>query len=523
VRTTLFALGLALSAAAVHAAPCPAAGPLPEAPIKLSGTNPQYFSWKGSLIPLMGISYEYLCHIAQPQRQGAYCTLENFDSVLTALKAQKNNVIELWTIFNHSPGAMAYGAPFQDEQPFVAVDGKWDLRQISGTYLKNLESVVCAAYNREIFVVVTLLDPWDGAWTTSPFNSAQGFTERRFFARFEDAEAGKDTGRQNIDARTAQKNAVAAIVGRLKKYPNVIWEIANEPDLIPSAAADLGGPVTAAQVMQWQKAMLAVVQANDSQPPHLVAINGHSAGSFAWDVPGADIASAHYTEIQGPQLGALQIQHDASLAGARAKVATAFNEGQAVPSVKAPPGSPLQRTADDVRSEAWDFVFHGGALFNAYSLDRGSAESQAVAAQLGVLADFLRTLDLAAVKTASCNGAADWCQGIPEGQDISWSTLRASEISALYLHHSLPRSRLGGGRFDGYKAFPQSAGRQLAGFRFQAPRPGCWALEWIEPKTGAALAHSAYSIADADKTYPSKDRPSYAHDILIVLRPCRGR
>jgi hypothetical protein len=540
------ALSIALSAAA-HAVACPAPGPLPEAPITLSGnsssTGPRYFSWQGSVLPLLGISYEYTCHLAQPQRRDRYCTLENFDGVLADLQANRNNVIGLWTIFNHSPGTMAYGAPFQDEQPFVRVEGKWDLRRIDETYLDNLERVVCAAYNRKIVVAVTLLDPWDGNWATSPFHPAntvaiedqpQGFTQRRFFLRFENDAGTADTSRQNIDARTAQKNAVAAIVSRLKKYPNVIWEVANEPDFIPADSPDLGGPVTAAQVLELEKAMIAVIQANDSKPPHLIQVNGHSAGLFAWNVPGADIASAHYTEIKPPFLGALQILREPSLASARSKLATAFNEGQSIPNVTAPPGSPLQRGADDVRSEAWELAFLGGALFNAYSLDRSSPESRSASVQLGVLADFLRSLDLGAVEPASCNGAADWCRGIPAWgasdpgcgpANVYWSTLRSSQISALYIHHGLPRSRIGGGKFDGYKAAvcgdgTPGTGYQTPGFQFRVPRPGCWTLEWRDPKSGKTLAHRAYAISDASKTYSSADKPFYAHDVLIVLIAC---
>jgi len=547
---TLICLALSTLSAAAHGIACPATAPLPEAPVALSGTSPQYLSWQGSVLPLLGISYEYTCHLSQPQRRDKYCTLENFDEVFADLQANKNNVIGLWTIFNHSPGTMAYGAPFKEEQPFVLIDSKWDLRRISETYLDNLERVVCAAYNRKIVVEVTLLDPWDGNWATSPFNPAntvavegqpQGFTQRRFFLRFENDAAPADASRQNIDARTAQKNAVAAIVSRLKKYPNVIWEVANEPDFIPADSPDLGGPVTAAQVLELEKAILAVIQANDSKPPHLIQVNGHSPGLFAWNLPGADIASAHYTEIKGPYLGALQILRDPGLAGTRAKVAAAFNEGQSIPNVTAPPGSPLQRVADDVRAEAWEHAFLGGALFNAYSLDRGSAESRSASAQLGGLAGFLGQLDLGAMEPASCNGPADWCRGIPPSgarasgscgpahrSDLYWSTLRSSKISALYLHHSVPRSRIGGGKFDGYKAVAcgdggPGSGYQIPGFQFRVPKPGCWALEWRDPKSGKTLAHRAYSISDANQTYRSTDAPFYTQDVLIVLSACPAR
>src|SRR6185436_15333749 len=95
-----------------------------------------------------------------------------------------NNVLRLWGIFNHSPGTAGFNAPFADEQPFKVcnlVQGnwvcgsgtgtKWDLRFINSNYLANLEAVVCAAYNKDVVVEVSLLDPWDGDWTKGPFNS----------------------------------------------------------------------------------------------------------------------------------------------------------------------------------------------------------------------------------------------------------------------------------------------------------------------------------------------------------------
>jgi hypothetical protein len=147
--TAFAVLALLLFSHVVDAITCPATSPPAGAAVAVSSANPQYFTYKGTLIPLLGISHEYICHLAQPaSRDSAYCTLANYPTVLGNLNANKNNVVRLWTIFNHSPGTAGFGSPFTDEQPFIRSGGKWDLRTVSNNYLANLEAVVCEAYNK---------------------------------------------------------------------------------------------------------------------------------------------------------------------------------------------------------------------------------------------------------------------------------------------------------------------------------------------------------------------------------------
>jgi hypothetical protein len=67
--------------------------------------------------PLLGESYEYLCHVCQPNldntslnlNNDAHCTLNTFASLFASMKTNHNNVVRLNTIFNFSPGK--YKAP----------------------------------------------------------------------------------------------------------------------------------------------------------------------------------------------------------------------------------------------------------------------------------------------------------------------------------------------------------------------------------------------------------------------------
>src|SRR5688572_9692154 len=91
-RLTALACGTLLLASTGHAITCPATSPPPGPPVAVSTANKQYFTYKGQLLPLLGISHEYTCHIAQDATNDAwYCTLGNYPSVFQTLKDNKNN------------------------------------------------------------------------------------------------------------------------------------------------------------------------------------------------------------------------------------------------------------------------------------------------------------------------------------------------------------------------------------------------------------------------------------------------
>lgn len=555
--STLTSLALAAGGSRLAAAPvtCPATSILPEAPVALSPSG-HYFVYQGRTLPLVGQAAEYLCHVRQPDRASAYCSLDSFPAVLDDMARNHENLLWLWAILNSSPGIHppAHRSPYAHEGVVAAGAGGWDLSQpFDDTYLANLEQVVCEAYRRNLLVAVSLLDPWSGAWDASPWNrqttvdpAHQGFTERHLFASFENRAAQTDVTPQNVFTRARQKAAVAAVVERLRKYPNLIWEVANEPDLI------LSGPATPTDVVAWEKAMLAVVAQHDSTPPHLVAVNGHRTTTFGWNLPGTQIATSHYPQItQDPALfGALELLRDPtpSIVAGRATRLVGFNENKAatVPTVR--PGNLLYRTADGVRAEAWEFALAGGGLFEGYTLDKNGTESRKVPPQLGMLLRFLApaaagsppevgVADLDALARATC-GPADWCRGLPALGSVDaakgcqaagkptlyWSTLKSPNELALYLHHSAFRSSQGGAKFDSYLAVPCGDGRttgyRATGLQFRVPQPGCWSIRWIDPKTGNTVARENRTLA-ADVWSQPATYPVYTHDILFFVNRLR--
>jgi len=534
---------LVASGAQAQTCPAPVANCSPTGAPVAPSSNHHYFVYNGQTVPLLGMSYENICHICLLPTQFAsqYCSLTNYPTVFSTLNGNKNNIIRLVAIFNSSPGFHLQGSPFPHEQPFVWNGSRWDLSQpIDSTWLKDIEAVVCSAYSNGIIVEVTLFDPWDPAWAHSPFNpvntlnSNQGFTADQYFASFDNPTANPptDSNSQNIQARTWQKGALTAVVNQLKKYPNIIWQIANEPDF------NIPGNVPIANVVAWEKAMAQAVQASDNT--HMIMINGHSSGSFAWNISGATIESAHYTQVNSPGLeGAIGLMRDSTYNAQKLAVALGFDENQSVPSDQYG-----FRTTDDVRAEAWEFVMDAGGLFNGYSYNM-STPSQNVSKQLKFLYNQLTLTSIGGVNVAmdfnsmlqtSC-GSGYWCTLAPTPtwgtrdlspgcssltQNIYWSTMSSSHAEVLYIHHGVPMSQRVNGPavFDGYSETScgdgSTSGYQTT-LQFTVPVTGCWNLQWVEPKTGVVRASRWYG-ATAGQVFTSVDKPYYTDDAAVFLR-----
>jgi PKD repeat protein len=564
----------------VASCPLPPVPPPPQnvTPLTVS-PNKHYFDPRiGATIPLIGQSYEYLCHVCQPTlatsdtptRDQAYCTLNNFPTVLGTTNQNRNNVIRLQTIFNHSPGWKPCMSPFPNEQPFRRVGSRWDLTlPLNSHYLDNLVAVVDAAYHDNIVVEVSLFNVWDGDWTSGPFyyrntvGRSQGFTDRSFFMTLNN---GTDPTKQqqNMNARAYQVNALQTVVMHLKKYPNVIWEVANEPDFIQVPG------VAPADVFAWEQYMISKIIAKDhprgvfTKCTHLIQVNGHyqdpnnaADNTFAWnakDVNGnqtASVETAHYTDLgninnMAGYYGAIQLMREPNqtIANPRSTMPIGFGEDISLPHYDQSKNP--DRNDADVRSEAFEFIMAGGATFDGYSFDRSNSGAKQLSQELTNLANILSppsgTLGvkwLDAMVPADCNNSGDWCSGIKQwnmsdegqclnsGARIYWSTIQQPAMyqgmhlgdHLLYVHHGMQR----GGPFDGYKATPCVAngnpGYDLAGLGYSVQVSGCYQENWVDPSSGTLLhSQDVYLTAGTGTATPIKFKPTYAQDILLYLR-----
>jgi PKD repeat protein len=566
-------------------------------PVAASLAGPYFEAYATGPVPMLGQSYDYLCHVCQPTRDNtslnttndARCTLNTFASLFGNMRINSNNVIRVETIFNHSPGHSVPPccAPFQNEQPYTRSGGKWDLRKpLNGQYFIDLETIVNAAAKDNIFVEVTLFNPWDGDWHTGPFNPSntlrvnghlQGFTNPKYFASFEDRVNHADVQQQNIDARTAQKNAVVAVVTQLKKYSNVIWEVANEPDFIPSYATNPDPPpgnvpgIIQADVFAWEQWVIAQIVATDpgsnGGASHMIQVNGHYKDpvthltTFAWEPngtqPTANAESAHYAfnntdpnaNPTSGLFGAIELMRatDPSIVTGRASTPVGFNEDIPVPDVL---HSSDSRSDDAVRAEAWEFMMHGGARFDGYSLDYQDPSAAKVSQELGFLANLLMPNDTVGLdffdrmKPVDCNSSGAWCSGITWGQtdmgactsppsnaNLYYSTIQESDVVGgepigdylLYVHHG---TRLNFNH-DGYKAIPCTSPGTTPGyklgatgappFQYSVPLTGCYQEYWQDPATGLALAYTR-GKRTANISAPPMATPAFRDDVVLFVQ-----
>jgi hypothetical protein len=527
-----FALWSAANPLPIHAQTCSPTG----TPISRSTVNDHYFTYNGHTLVLGGLSYEYLCHVPIPsttQWYTQYCALGNSAATLATMDSNNNTIMRISTIFNTSPGMyLGYKvngvlAPFPYEQPFKWNGSKWDLSApIDPTYLSNLQSLMCTAYNNwQFFVEVTLLDPWNPNlhFTISPFNPVntitgnQGFTASQYFGD----ESTDATIPQNKTARGYQKAAVKAIVNALKGYPNVIWQLANEPDL---------GPATIANVMQWQADMASVVQLNDSNPPHLLMINGHTSSSFGWNVTGALVQTAHYTQINSAgNDGAIALMNDPAYVTRRAQIALGFDENQDLPNANYPSRMPA-----DVRAEAWEFLMGGGGLFDGYSTDMSSSLAQQANVQVGGVTSYLNyTYGLPYLGQTLCNSTGSWCSLAAYGAqeagrnctttptaNVYFGAVAASARTdnRLYIHHGQLMSSVPGGpvKFDGFHELSCGNGSS-SGYKstihVTVPTTSCYLAIWFDPVTFVQLLDQ--KIVLQANTPTALTPPYYTDDVLL--------
>lgn len=200
-------------------------------------------------------------------------------------------------------------------------------------------------------------------------------------------------------------------------------------------------------------------------------------------------------------------------------------------------------TADDVRSEAWEFAFNEGALFDGYSVNRSDGNTTTAVTHLGVLRKFLADplnyvpgnyiWYLPNMQQTSCNQTGNWCRNVPawgnpnttcsgDGKTY-WATFKSTNQYALYLHHGVMVNRPPDNsnnpflRYDARvcPAPADPADYKLPNFQFQVFQPGCWRISWINPKDGATLS-STYLDATTGVWYSSSPSP-FLHDIVALV------
>lgn len=456
-------------------------------PIGMDRVTYRYFSYQGSIVPLIGVSADAACHMHLANPYGDLC---NFDpsnpgyyvNVLNDAHSKGLNKIRLWVAINggswqQGQSCVKAVVPNAADQPFAYNPcvgtcpgglGTWFLDVENMQYFTDLQQVVAYAKSLNIFVEVTLFAPWIGVWELSPWhpNHARvssspttpiGFTDRSYFVRC-DGPCANNPSSPNEQMRGYQVNIIKWTVNALWSYDNVYWEVANEPeDWLPPTDCGLPKPEPAegtdSSFLAWQSAVAGFLYSYEYQTyvatgklarPHLIAVQPFSAAGTTPYLTNSDVAviNGHYTtvDVQDGGQGAIQLaQVDADqsrlLGFNEGKISgtgpAGFNVAAQEASCGLDPGTSAvdcKGEPESARAEAWEFMLSGGASVDHFGYYWSSTYGAEIRQQLGALRTFVAALPLRQMTTTAITGAGPgWINmGAYRSGNKYWAGLQAT-------------------------------------------------------------------------------------------------
>jgi hypothetical protein len=311
-----------------------ALSPAQTQPIALHPENPHYFLFRGKPTVLISSTEHY----------GAVLNLDfEADPYLDELRARELNLTRLFSgTYREVPGSFKirdntlapkpgrYMAPWARSTTPGESDGgnKFDLDQWDDAYFRRLKLFCTAARARGIVVELVLFCPLyeEVLWNASPMNARNNVNGIGNCPRSEVLSL------EHADLFDHQRAFVRKVVSELNEFDNLYYEVCNEP---------YAGRVSIA----WQNAVIDTIVESERVLPnrHLIAQN-ISNGSKKIDQPhpAVSIFNFHY---------------------ARPPVTVGLNYG--LNKVIGDDETGFKGTGDTTyRTEGWDFLIAGGALFD---------------------------------------------------------------------------------------------------------------------------------------------------------------
>jgi hypothetical protein len=502
----------------------------PTCPIAVDTVNSHYFKYNGQDVALVGVSGEYLPQVSRgTDFLQSYCTYDNFVCYINDAVSRGLNKIRLYIGLNHSPGTMQNGFPYQFEQPFRVVNGKWDTTLWALGYFNRLQQVVSYCQSNNVIVEVTLFDPWDGDYTTSPWqsgNNNQGiqFTQRGLFCSFDNTtryghQTPPDSQNANQLARQVQLNVMQKVASTLSCYNNFYWELANEPDFNIVA-----NPIDVTAMAQWHDYMANQLYSFEQSlgRHHPIAVNFHSLSALGQIPSHTDVLNAHYAALKSianePRDSAIDLIRGfyGGQQGSLGQI-FGFNEGRI---------TPIMTTSDGARAEAWEFMLGGGGVFDhlGYEWNDGNQDAQAIRTELGILSKFVNGYNLQFMTRQTSNPPA-WLQNLERygtahpNYTTYWGAMQSRYQYALYIHHSTltPDGALLAGS-KGYVRVPGTY--QENNLQFIASPAAAigtnFLIEWVDPASGATYPGSMNQTWTGAPIIISS--PQYSYDIALSIK-----
>ena len=419
----------------------------PIGPISLHPQNPHYFLFRGKPTIL----------ITSGEHYGAVINADvDYATYLKTLKADSLNHTRVWSgTYREVPGSFGitentlapqpgkYLAPWgRSSTPGYALGGnKFDLTTWDDAYFARLKDFMTQASTLGIVVEMNLWCPNydDALWKASPMHESNNVNGV--------GTCGKDEtyALKHADLTQVQEATTRKIVHELREFDNLYYEIANEPYF---------GGIT----MEWQHRIADIIVDAEKELPakHLISQNvANGRARVEKPHPAVSIFNFHY--CVPPDVVAMNYRLDKAIG----ENETGF------------------RGREDVlyRTEGWDFIFAGGAIYNNldYSFTTRNAEgmfsgykspgggSPTLRKQLRILSRFIHLYD--------------FIRMVPDDAVIRTVSMEGLRSRALV-----------------------EAGRQYAVYFHQPPGGGNFSVRWtgtIEPPTSEAYTFTTTSEGGA--------------------------
>jgi hypothetical protein len=448
----------------------PVIGADPAKPFAPHPDNPHYFLFRGKPTILVTSGEHY----------GAVLNLDfNYIPYLDELQNHGLNNTRTWAgTYREVPGSFKitdntlaplpnrYICPWARSGTPGYFDGgnKFDLTKWDAAYFKRLKDFIAQAGKRGVVVEVNLFCPNydDNVWRASPLNAANNINGYGKCPRTE-VYTLKHKKLLAVEEAVTRK-----LVQELREFDNLYYEVCNEPYF---------GGVT----KDWQHRIVDVIVDTEKAFPrkHLISMNiANGRAKIDKPHPSVSIFNFHYS-------------HPPDVVAMNYKLNKPIGENE----------TGFRGKADVLyRSEGWDFLLAGGALYNNldYSFTAkhpdgsfrdykspggGSVELRR---QLGILKDFLYGFDFLrmAPDTKTLRG------GVP-AKATARVLSEPGKQYALYLH--------GGTRAD---------------LKLDLPA-GTYSVEWVDTKTGKVAGREKLTHKGGVVSLRS---PAYSEDIALRIR-----
>lgn len=439
--------------------------PAQKKPISLNEKNPHYFTYQNKPTILitsgehygavMNPDFDYTIYLETLQKDG-----------LNLTRTMTGGYFEPDGAFNISsntlaPDPLKYLCPWKR----VGTELKFDLTQWNPDYFVRLKDFMAQAQKHGIIVELALFCPFyeEIQWVLSPFNIKNNVNSLGDIPRTDVYTIDKNQGLLDV-----QEKMVRKLVDELKDFPNLIYEICNEPYF---------GGIT----LEWQKYISMVITDAEKnfKYKHLISQNiGNGFQKIADPNPLVSVFNFHYATP--PKAVTLNFDLNKVIG----ENETGFN-GQ---------------KDSTYRKEAWELIMAGGGLFNnldysftadhengtfQYPEKQPGGGSPALREQLGHLKKFMGSFEFVNMKPDSTV-----CSFKLSGKNKLMVLAEPGKQYAAYL--------MGGKQVNPEMKLPA----------------GNYRMEWIDPLSGKSLKKEMLKHHGGIAKLES---PAYSEDIAVWI------